>query len=124
MREYKFYVYIMGSRSLNFYVGMCNDMERRAWEHKEGEINGFTKRYNINRLLYYEILRYVNNAITREKQLKGWSRAKKLALIRSVNPALLDLAEGWGQEMQIPRFARDDKPSSQTHGRKSSPTKK
>ena len=127
-REYHFYVYIMGSRSLNFYVGMCNNIERRVREHKEGEIEGFTERYNINRLLYYEHHQYVFNAIHREKQLKTWSRAKKLALIRSVNPTLLDLSEEWGKsisplprsgcnperaepprEMQIPHFVRADK---------------
>jgi len=69
-------------------------------------MKGFTKRYNINRLVYYETFRYANNAIAREKQIKAWTRAKRIALIKSMNPTWQDLAEGWGQpaELQIPRF--------------------
>ena len=115
-REYRFYVYIMASRSLNFYIGMCNNIRRRAWEHKTGEIEGFTKRYKINRLLYYERFQYVNNAINREKDLKKWSRAKKIALIKTLNPTWLDLSEGWYDEMQIPRrFAPRDDNSGTVH---------
>ena len=108
--EKRYYVYIMASRSLNLYTGIANDICRRALEHKSGEIEGFTKRYNINRLVYYETFRYVNNAIAREKQIKAWTRAKRIALIKSVNPAWQDLAEGWGEkfELHIPRFTRDD----------------
>ena len=103
-------MYIMASRSLNLYTGITDDIFRRALEHKGGEIEGFTKRYNINRLVYYETFKYVNNAIVREKQIKAWTRAKRIALIRSRNPAWQDLAEGWGErfELQIPRSARDD----------------
>ena len=116
-REYHFYAYIMASRSLNFYVGMCNNLVRRVREHKEGKIEGFTKRYNINRLVYYQTFQYVDNSINREKQQKGLSRAKKIALIKSVNPGWADLSEGWyddvparptKKKMQIPRPARDD----------------
>ena len=108
--ERRFYVYIMASRSLNLYTGITNDIYRRALEHKSGEIEGFTKKYNINRLVYYESFRYVGNAIAREKQIKAWTRTKRLALIKTINPTWLDLAEGWGEkaEMQIPRCARDD----------------
>jgi putative endonuclease len=112
MREDKrYYVYIMASRSLTFYTGMTGDLYHRVLQHKSGEIEGFTKRYHINRLLYYEAFKYVNNAIAREKQIKAWTRAKRLALIKSENPAWQDLAEGWGEpaKLQIPRFARDDK---------------
>ena len=110
----RYYVYIMASRSLNLYTGITDDIFRRALQHKSGEIEGFTKRYNINRLVYYETFRYVNNAIAREKQVKAWTRAKRLALIKSMNPAWQDLSEGWGEkfELQIPRCARDDKRSS------------
>ncbi len=94
-REYRFYVYIMASRSRNLYVGLCNNIQRRTLEHKGGETEGFTKRYNINRLVYYEVFRYVKNAIDREKQIKKWSRAKKIALIQGVNPTWQDLSEGW-----------------------------
>jgi putative endonuclease len=100
----------MASRSLNLYTGVTDNMFRRALEHKTGAIQGFTKRYNINRLVYYETFKYVNNAIAREKQVKAWTQAKRIALIKSLNPTWQDLAEGWGQraELQIPRFARDD----------------
>jgi putative endonuclease len=100
----------MASRSLNLYTGVTDDVFRRALEHKSGTIEGFTKRYNINRLVYYETFRYINNAIAREKQIKAWTRAKRIALIKSINPAWQDLAEDWGErvELQIPRSARDD----------------
>ncbi|MGA8149756.1 MAG: GIY-YIG nuclease family protein [Terriglobales bacterium] len=103
-------MYIMASRSLNLYTGITDSVFRRALEHKSGKIEGFTKRYNVNRLVYYEEFQYVNNAIAREKQVKAWTRAKRIALIKSLNPTWQDLAEGWGKEtkLQIPRFARDD----------------
>jgi putative endonuclease len=100
----------MASRSLTLYTGVTDSIYRRALEHKSGKIDGFTKRYNINRLVYYETFKYVRNAIAREKQVKAWTRAKRLALIKSLNPTWQDLADGWGErvELQIPRFARDD----------------
>jgi len=109
-RDRRYYVYIMASRSLNLYTGITDNIFRRALEHKCGEIEGFTKRYKINRLVYYETFRYVNNAIAREKQIKAWTRAKRIALIKSMNPAWQDLAEGWGEptKLQIPRSTRDD----------------
>jgi len=100
----------MASRSLTLYTGIADNMFRRALEHKTGKIDGFTKRYNISRLVYYEEFKYVTNSIAREKQVKAWTRAKRIALIKSVNPTWQDLAAGWGEEtnLQIPRFARDD----------------
>jgi hypothetical protein len=73
-------------------------------------MEGFTKRCNINRLVYNDTFKYVNNAIAREKQIKARTRAKRLDLIKSLNPTWQDLAEGWGEkaELRIPRFARDD----------------
>jgi hypothetical protein len=73
-------------------------------QHKSGEIDGFTKRYYINRLVYYEMFHQVGAAIAREKQIKSWTRAKRLALIATKNPTWQDLAEGWGEkfELQIP----------------------
>ena len=102
-----YYVYIVASRSLNLYTGITNSIYRRALQHKCGEIEGFTKRYNINRLVYYEIFHQVGIAIAREKQIKSWTRAKRLALIATKNPTWQDLAEGWGEkfELQIPRRA-------------------
>lgn len=107
MKTKTYYVYIMTSRSLNLYTGITNSIYRRALQHKRGEIDGFTKRYNINRLAYYEIFHQVTNAIAREKQLKSWTRAKRIALIKTKNPTWQDLAEGWGErvELQIPRRA-------------------
>jgi len=95
----------MASRSLNLYTGITNSIYRRTLQHKYGDIDGFTKRYNINRLLYYETFTQVGNAIAREKQIKSWTSAKRIALIKSRNPAWQDLAEGWGErfELQIPR---------------------
>jgi putative endonuclease len=109
--ERRYFVYIMASRSLNLYTGVTDNIFYRALEHKSGTVEGFTKRYHINRFVYYEAFKYINNAITREKQIKAWTRQKRLALIKSLNPTWQDLAEGWGErfELQIPRFARDDK---------------
>jgi putative endonuclease len=111
--EKRYYVYIMASRSLNFYTGVTNSIYHRALQHKSGEVEGFTKKYNINRLVYYEVFEHIGNAIAREKQIKAWTRAKRIALIKTMNPAWQDLAQGWGEmtELQIPRFARDDKGS-------------
>ncbi|MCU1271162.1 MAG: excinuclease subunit [Acidobacteriaceae bacterium] len=107
MFQKNYYVYIMASRSLNLYTGVTNSIYRRAVQHKFGEIEGFTKRYKINRLVYYETFGRVGRAIAREKQIKSWTRAKRIALIKTKNPAWQDLAEGWGQkfELQIPRRA-------------------
>jgi putative endonuclease len=105
MREEKRYnVYIMASRSLTLYTGITGDIFHRALQHKSGEIEGFTKKYHISRLVYYESFKYVNNAIAREKQIKAWTRAKRLALIKTMNPTWQDLAEGWGEaiKLQIP----------------------
>jgi putative endonuclease len=115
MREEKrYYVYIMASRSLTFYTGVTGDIYHRALQHRAGEIEGFTKTYHIDRLVYYETFKYVNNAIAREKQIKAWTRAKRVALFKTMNPAWQDLADGWGEptKLQIPRFARDDKSKS------------
>jgi putative endonuclease len=89
-----------GHRSKTLYAGITDDMFRRALEHKNGTIEGFTKRYHINRLVYFEVFKYVTNAIRREKQIKGWDRAKRLALIESMNPTWVDLAEGWGEAIE------------------------
>ena len=90
----------MANRSRTLYTGITDNIYRRALQHKSGTIEGFTKRYHINRLVYFETFKYVNNAIRREKQIKSWDRAKRLALIESMNPTWLDLAEGWGETIQ------------------------
>jgi len=80
---------------------MTNDIERRVQEHKRGEVEGFTQRYRINRLVYLERFRYVGNAVNREKQIKGLDRAKGVALIESMNPTWEDLSEEWGKPIEL-----------------------
>jgi len=110
LEEKRYYVYIMPSRSLTLYTGVTGDIYHRTLQHKAGEVEGFTKKYHIDRLVYYETFKYVNNALAREKQIKAWTRAKRLALIQTTNPAWQDMADGWGEptKMQIPRSALDD----------------
>ena len=83
----------MASRSQVLYIGVTNDLSRRVAEHKAGEIPGFTKKYNVKRLVYFERSPHVRAAIAREKQLKGLLRKKKIALIESVNPDWKDLGK-------------------------------
>jgi putative endonuclease len=97
--DYKFWVYIVASHSGTLYIGMTNNIERRMREHKSGEFEGFASKYGCNRLVYWESFDEVQRAINREKQLKGWTRAKKIGLLESMNPRWADLAEKWGAEM-------------------------
>ena len=98
----KFWVYIMSSRPGTLYIGMTNNIDKRVQEHKRGLIEGFSKKYKCTRLVYYESFDDVRKAIGREKQLKGWRREKKIALIEILNPRWQDLAENWGQRMVFP----------------------
>lgn len=93
MKQY--YVYIMTNKSRTLYTGVTNDLERRVYEHRQKLVAGFTAKYNIDRLVYYEATEDVNVAISREKQIKGWLRAKKIALIESMNPNWTDLSARW-----------------------------
>jgi len=102
VREHKYFVYIVSSRSGTLYIGMTNSIYRRALQHKSGEIEGFSSKYHCGRLVYYESFDDVHKAIGREKQLKGWTRAKKIALIESKNLRWEDMAEKWGAEMLFP----------------------
>lgn len=90
-------IYVMPNKSRTFYVRMTNNLERRICEHKQKLIEGFTKRYNITQLVYYEVFSDVREAIAREKQVKDWRREKKIALIESLNPAWRDLSEDWAR---------------------------
>jgi len=92
---HQYFVYIMTNKSGTLYVGVTNNLERRISEHKNSLIEGFTKKYKINKLLYFEETNDILAAINREKQIKGWRRDKKIALIESVNPMWKDLSEGW-----------------------------
>ena len=93
MRQY--YVYIMTNRSGTLYAGVTSDLMRRVYEHKNGLIPGFTRKYRITRLLYYESTPDVQSAIARERQIKGWRRSKKIALVESMNPDWNDLSDEW-----------------------------
>lgn len=95
----KYWVYIVCSRSGTLYIGMCNNIERRMMEHKSGEFEGFASKYHCDRLVFWESFDDVRDAIDREKQLKGWRREKKIALIESMNPRWADLAEKWRAPM-------------------------
>jgi len=91
MKEHEYFVYIVCSNSGTLYIGMTNSIYRRALEHKRGEIEGFAAKYGCTRLVYYESFDDVGNAIDREKQLKGWRRERKIALIEAMNPRWQDL---------------------------------
>jgi len=90
------FVYILASKSGVLYVGVTNRLRRRIVEHRLKLVDGFSARYNITRLVYYEKFGDIRNAIAREKQIKGWLRVKKIALIESTNPRWKDLAEELG----------------------------
>ena len=89
-----YYVYILTNKS-NYvtYIGVTNDLEKRLYQHKNDIIEGFTKKYRVHKLVYFESSTDIRAAIAREKQLKGWSRAKKIALVNTMNPSWRDLAE-------------------------------
>ncbi len=117
MRQSKhFFIYIMtnGPKDAVLYTGVTGSLTRRVWQHKNKLIPGFTSRYNLTRLVYYEQFFYPDAAIAREKEIKGWRRSKKIYLIESMNPRWEDLAKDWGNvykpepaadEREIPRPA-------------------
>jgi putative endonuclease len=133
MRKAKqFFVYIMTNnpRSAVLYAGITGDLRYRVWQHKNKLVPGFTSRYNLTCLVYYELFYYPDAAIAREKEIKGWRREKKIKLISSMNPKWDDLAEDWQslhepetpERQEIPRPAgenaglRDDAPVMRTDG--------
>jgi putative endonuclease len=88
----QFYVYILASkRNGTLYVGVTSDLTQRVWQHKSKLVGGFTKKYGVDKLVYYEVHREANSAITREKQIKKWRRAWKVRLIEEGNPDWKDL---------------------------------
>jgi len=124
MREY--YVYMMTNVTGMLYTGVTNDLERRVYEHKNRLIQGFTSHYNLNKLVFFESTDDITVAIAREKQIKGWLRKKKVALIEVMNPKWNDLSEDWydtsvilrneatknlvtSKDNEILRYAQDDK---------------
>src|SRR5713101_174423 len=117
MRKPKlFHVYIMTNRPRShvLYTGITGNLSRRVFQHKNKLVAGFTSRYNLTRLVYYECFVYPDAAIDREKEIKGWRRSKKIKLIESMNPRWDDLAKDWGDvykpaadQREIPRPARE-----------------
>ena len=95
MSDATYFTYIMASRSRTLYVGVTRDLHKRVFQHKWKEHEGFTARYNCDRLVWFEQHQDVQQAIAREKELKGWRRSKKIALIESANPAWADLSRDW-----------------------------
>ncbi|HVX89883.1 MAG TPA: GIY-YIG nuclease family protein [Gemmatimonadales bacterium] len=96
MRRHTYYVYILTNRSRTLYVGVTNDLTRRLAEHRARPPGSFCKRYNIDTLVYFEVFQWIQDAIAREKVLKGWSRAKKVRLIEQENPQWRDLSDTYG----------------------------
>lgn len=92
--ERNYYVYILTNYNNEvMYIGVTNNLERRMYEHKQGLVEGFTRKYYVDKLVYYEHSNSIESAIVREKQLKGWTRKKKNALVENVNPAWQDLSK-------------------------------
>jgi putative endonuclease len=99
MQKY-YYVYILTNYTNTvIYIGVTCDLERRIYEHKTGAIEGFTKKYNIKKLVHFEQYEYIWDALEREKQLKNWHRQWKLNLIKEDNPTFTDLAKDWYKEI-------------------------
>jgi putative endonuclease len=101
MKDREYFVHVVCSHSGTLYIGMTNSIYRRGLGHKRREIEGFSKKYHCDRLVYYESFDDVHKAIGREKQLKGWIRAKKIVLIESQNPRCADLADTWGAQRAL-----------------------
>ena len=95
-----YFVYIMTNRSRTLYIGVTNNLVRRVREHKTGIGSGFTAKYKLDRLVYFERFKDVRNAIEREKRIKGWLRIKKIALLVSMNPSWKDLSDDWYERHQ------------------------
>ena len=92
-----YYVYILSSQARVLYIGVTSKLEQRVYQHKMHSFGGFTAKYNVTNLVYFETYSDVARAITREKELKGWRREKKIALIEKENPKWRDLSYGWYQ---------------------------
>lgn len=99
MKDHRYFVYIMTNRSRTLYTGVTSNIEVRVSQHKLGEYEGFTCRYKVDRLVYYEEWQDVKKAIAREKQIKRWNKLKKVQLIVAMNPTWLDLSDDWGKPL-------------------------
>ena len=94
-RDHNYYVYIMASWTRVIYTGVTNDLEVRLYQHRTANDNSFASQYRTRRLVYFEHYTRIDDAIAREKQLKGWRRDRKIGLIESMNPDWKDLSEDW-----------------------------
>ncbi len=115
--QHNYWAYIMASVSRVIYVGVTNNLERRVWEHKNKAVEGFTQKYNCTKLVWFEEFREIRDAIACEKRIKGWLRAKKMAMIEERNPYWKDLSNGWhegvpakAETLEILRCAQNDRP--------------
>jgi len=102
MPQKVYFVYIMSNKSRRLYIGITSKLQERVFEHKNKVIEGFTSRYSFDMLVYYEKFSNVNLAIGREKELKGWRREKKLALILAENPDWADVSLEWEEDPSWP----------------------
>ena len=109
MHEGSYFTYIVASRSHTLYIGVTGDLHKRIFEHKWREHDGFAAKYNCDRLVWFGSYQDVRTAIDREKQLKGWRREKKIALIEKMNPAWIDLSKDW-YDVEPAEFKRDTDP--------------
>ncbi len=107
----RYFVYIMTNKSRTLYAGVTNNLVRRVYEHKHKIVPGFTKKYNIDKLVYFEETPDVKAAIEREKQIKGWLRAKKIQLIESINPDWNDLSLDWFENRDSSASPQNDRQS-------------
>ena len=97
----RFFVYILASRSRVLYTGVTRDLPRRVYQHRVGEVPGFTRKYHVTSLVFYEETPSARSAFDREKQIKGWTRAKKIRLIEISNAGWQDLAQTWFPEPEV-----------------------
>jgi putative endonuclease len=95
-RFHNYYVYLLTNKhNTVLYTGVTNDLERRIYEHKHRIFEGFTKQYNLTKVVYYEYFEHIEQAIARDKEIKGWKRSRKNTLVESMNPDWNDLSEEW-----------------------------
>jgi putative endonuclease len=116
MKQY--YAYLMSNKSRTLYAGVTNDLHRRVQEHRAGLVPGFTAKYHTTMLVWYEVFSDVNQAIAAEKRIKGWTRAKKAALIEASNPGWTDLAAHCVAEHTVPpaRGEEEARPAARSFG--------
>jgi putative endonuclease len=109
MSTKNYYIYIItNSSNKTLYIGVSNDLTKRIFEHKNGIIKGFSKKYQLKKLVYFEDFNNIDDAIKREKQLKNWHREWKLNLIKNINPTLKDLSEDWSNGDPDPEYSGQD----------------